>query len=156
MSLLENIHQEKVAELPLREALLARADLPVTEAIALMKSKRLGCVIVVDDNQKPLGTFTERSLVELLATSPQGLESAVVADHLDSKWACVSSNEPILSVVKGMQVEGVRFAVVLDSDGRATALTGQRGLMEYVADHYPQQVLVQRAGSKPPAEREGA
>ena len=36
-------------------------------------------------------------------------------------------------------------------------LTGQKGLMEYIADLFPQEVHVQRVGTKPfPATREGA
>ena len=43
-----------------------------------------------------------------------------------------------------------RFLCVLDEDGRTrVALTGQKGLSEYIADHFPQQVMVQRVGGKP-------
>lgn len=156
MGLLENIHHETVAQLPLREALLVSADESIRAAISTMKSKQLGCVIVVDGDQKPLGTFTERSVVDLLAEDPQALNTATVGQHLDPKWTCVLEREPVFAVLKGMQVEDVRFVVVLNDSGETIALAGQRGLMEYVAEHYPQQVMVQRVGSKPPADREGA
>ena len=46
--------------------------------------------------------------------------------------------------------------VVTDDDGRVDALTGQKGLMEYVAEHFPKQVMVQRIGSPVIQDREGA
>jgi hypothetical protein len=56
-----------------------------------------------------------------------------------------------------MQTKNLRFVVVTDEDGKAIALTGQKGLMEYVAEHFPQQVMVQRVGVKPySSQREGA
>lgn len=156
MGLLENIHSEHISELPLREALLVKADESIRSAISLMKSKRLGCVIVVDNEEKPLGTFTERSIITLLATKPGVIDSAQVSEHLDTNWTCVAEHDPISSVVEKMQEDDARFAVVVDGQGKAVALTGQKGLMEYVAEHYPQQVMVQRVGCKPPEKREGA
>ena len=156
MGLLQNIQREPVTSLTLREAITAPPTLPVPEAVTTMKKKQLGCVIVVDQQNKPLGTFTERSVVTLLHEDPNAFGSAVVGDHLDPKWSRVREKDPVLSVIKGMQIEDVRFVVVVDEQDCVVALTGQKGIMEYVAEHYPQQVLVQRVGSKPPAYREGA
>lgn len=156
MGLRQNIHQEPVASLSLREAITASPGTPVREAIALMKKKGLGCVVAVDAQNAPLGTFTERSVIALLHDAPETIDSAVIGDYLDPKWTCVRQDDPVLYAIRGMQVEDVRFVVVVDKQNRVVALTGQKGVMEYVAEHYPQQVLVQRVGSKPPASREGA
>ena len=48
----------------------------------------------------------------------------------------------IAKVLDAMQNHGMRFVIVLDDDGKAIALTGQRGMMEYIADHFPRQVKV--------------
>jgi hypothetical protein len=47
---------------------------------------------------------------------------------------------------------------IVDADGRPTALTGLRGVVEYVADYFPRQVKVQPIdGSKVSIKtREGA
>jgi hypothetical protein len=45
---------------------------------------------------------------------------------------------------------------VVDEEGKVTALAGQKSLMEYVAEHFPGQVMVQRIGCPPCSEREGA
>lgn len=156
MGLRQNIRQEPVTSLALREAITTSPSTPVREAVATMKKKQLGCVIVVNAQNEPLGTFTERSVVTLLHDNPQAFQTGVVGDYLDPKWTLVCQGDPVLEVIKGMQIEDVRFVVVVDEQGRAVALTGQKGVMEYVAEHYPQQVLVQRVGSKPPAYREGA
>ncbi len=56
-----------------------------------------------------------------------------------------------------MKIKNVRFLCVVDEDRRVVGLTGQKGLMEYVADHFPRQVMVQRIGCTPfLATREGA
>ena len=40
--------------------------------------------------------------------------------------------------------------------GRPVALTGQKGVVEYIADHFPRHVLTQSPGAGQPDEREGA
>ena len=45
----------------------------------------------------------------------------------------------------------------VDDQGKLVGLTGQKGLMEYVAEHFPGEVMVQRVGEKPYTQsREGA
>ncbi len=39
-------------------------------AVELMRQKKLGCVIVVDGQGRPVGKFTERKLMKLLLASP--------------------------------------------------------------------------------------
>lgn len=153
MGLQENILNEPVTELPLREAIVVSPQTLVSEAVDRMRGKQLGCVVVVDAQGQIQGTFTEEELVKMMG---QSLETPV-SDHLSPRWSVVQSNEPIARVLEAMQSLDLRFVVVADEQGQAAALTGQKGLMEYVAEHFPQQVMVQRVGVKPySGQREGA
>lgn len=156
MGLIGNIQTETVARLPLREAILVSPRLIIRAAIAMMKRKQLGCVIVVDALGRPVGTFTERSIIDLINRDPSVLDRKTVGDYLDPKWAVVKESDPVIALLEAMQKKDLRFVVVTNDTGRATALGGQKGLMEYVAEHYPQQVMVQNVGTKPSVEREGA
>ena len=66
-------------------------------------------------------------------------------------------SDPIVSVLESLELKNIRFLAVVDEDGRLAGLTGQKGLMEYVADHFPGEVMVQRVGQTPFLhQREGA
>ena len=152
MGLRENILSEAVRELPLREAITVAPTTTAREAVIRMRGKRLGCVVVAGDDAKPRGTFTEEDLVKMLGGN---LDNAV-EEHLSPNWASVAITDPVASVLRAMQSKGLRFVVVTDEDGCVAALTGQKGLMEYVAEYFPQQVMVQRVGVKPySSQREG-
>ena len=157
MGLIENIQKECVRDLPLREAIKIAPDLSVSEAVELMREKQLGCAVVVDDQDKPLGVFTERTVIDLLLEQPGDMGAISVKDHLDPDYFCLCEDEPLTKLVEAIQDRGARFLCVTDADGHVIALTGQKGLSEYVADHFPRQVMVQRLGGKPGTEeREGA
>jgi len=157
MGLKENLQSETVSQLPCREAIRCLPETTVRQAVEILQSKRLGCAVVVDAGDKPLGVFTERTLIDLLLQQPENLDSLRVGDYLEAEWFCVRSSDPIAAVLELVQNRGARFVVELDNEGRLKGLTGQKGLSEYIADHFPQQVMVQRVGGQPGMEtREGA
>jgi CBS domain-containing protein len=156
MGLKENLRNEPVSRLALREPVVAGAASSVREGILQMRQRQLGCVIIVDDDRRPVGIFTEGMLRAMLVENPAAVEEPL-GDHMNRKARWVRSTDPVMKVLEAMQHEKTRFVGVIDEEGRLVGLTGQKGLMEYVAEHFPQQVIVQRVGVPPyRAEREGA
>lgn len=149
------MEQDTVARLPLRTPIEVQPSTIVRAAVALMRTNQLGCAVIVDV-EKPVGIFTERSVLEVLMRDAS-LDNLPVRDFMDSGFRCVKHSEPISSVWSALQDDNLRFICVTDDEGKLVGLTGQRGLAEYVAEFFPQQVTVQRLGSKPWMEdREGA
>lgn len=156
MSLKNNLQTETVDQLNLRKAITISPQSTVRQAVEAMRAGKLGCTIVIDADNKPVGIFTEAILRGELASGPECIETPV-SEHMAKEFPWVYANDPIETVLEAMETKNHRFVVVVDSAGRVCGLTGQKGLMEYVADHFPEEVMVQRVGSEPyPARREGA
>lgn len=156
MGLYENIRSEPVRRLALREPVVVAQDATVRDAVVAMRRQKLGCAIVVDDDHKPLGLFAESQLTQLLSERPSVVDDPLLP-HVDWQWPRVHLHDPISFVLAALEFTNIRFLIVIDDRGRLAGLTGQKGLMEYVAEHFPRQVTVQRIGCKPYlAEREGA
>ncbi len=156
MGLYENIRSEPVSRLAIREPVVVSPEATVRDAVDQMRQKKLGCAIVVNDERRPVGLFAESKLTRLLSETPAAIYDSIL-DHLDRQWPTVSLSDPISCVLTALEVANIRFLIVVDDHGRLAGLTGQKGLMEYVAEHFPRQVIVQRIGGKPyPAHREGA
>ena len=155
MGLYQNMQEEPVTRLAVREPVLCRPDESVRVAIWRMRDQGLGCVIVVDEERKPIGMLTESMVTQLLSHDPSRLDGPV-RSCMSETWPWVKETDPIALVLEAMQAKNVRFICIVDDDGCVSGLTGQKGLMEYVAEHFPQQVMVQRIGSPPLTDREGA
>lgn len=156
MGLQENLHSETVRTLAVRAPVTVHPDLSVREVVQEMKAQRLGCAIVVDAHHKPLGMFTESMLIERLASGERELNTSV-SEWMATQWPCVNQSDPIVYVLDAMRTRNVRFLCVVDDEGKLVGLTGQRGLLEYIAEHFPSQVMVQRIGGTPHLKsREGA
>jgi CBS domain-containing protein len=140
----------------LRDPVIVSGDSSVREVVVKMQEKDLGCAIIVDENQVPLGMFTERMLTQLIAHNPDELDQPVISQSAE-RWPQVKLSDPVVDVLDALEMKNVRFLSVVDENGKIAGLTGQKGLMEYVADHFPGQVMVQRVGHKPYMhKREGA
>ena len=156
MGLHANMSTEPVSRLKLRPALRVGPTATLRETIEVMRDGNLGCAIVTDKNDRPVGVFTEAMLRFLMARGAPPLGDPVSA-HMAESFAWVKDTDPIETVLDGMEAKNVRFVVVVNKSGKVVGLTGQKGLMEYVAEHFPGEVMVQRVGTEPfPEHREGA
>ena len=156
MGLFENMNSESVGKLNLREPVVVKPHDKVREVVQAMRKQNLGCAILTDGDQKPVGMFTESMLTQLVASNPDAMDEDV-ASQAAERWPQVTLSDPISAVLDALEIKNVRFLSVVDDEGRIAGLTGQKGLMEYIADHFPGQVMVQRIGQKPYMhDREGA
>ena len=156
MGLQENFRNEPVSQLEIRQPVTVPATASVRDTVASMKERDLGCAIVIDGDRKPIGIFTESMLTALLPQGVQALDE-LVEKHMAQPCPWVRSTDPIADVLEAMQLKNLQFLCVVDKQNRVVGLTGQRGLMEYVAEHFPGQVMVQRIGQPPYlSDREGA
>ncbi|PAY15468.1 hypothetical protein CKO51_31660 [Rhodopirellula sp. SM50] len=156
MGFRDELDQDTVGNLPLRDAIAVQHDTTALDAVKLMREKSLGCAVIVDQGGTPTGLFSEQSLVDMLARD-LSLADHVVGDFTDAGLLVVRSSDPISRVWDAVERDGLRFVLVTDEQGKLIGVTGQRGIAEYLAERFPQQVLVQRLGNTPwMQQREGA
>jgi len=148
MGLREDIMTETVDQLPLRRAVTVTPETSTEQAIKLMRESQLGCVFVVDEFDRPMGKFTERQVLSLVCDCDP-LDGPVL-NHMVPipDCGCVKKSDPIAKVLHGMRETRLRFLCVIDDKGKVVALTGQKGLMEYITEHFPRQIKVQMMASK--------
>jgi CBS domain-containing protein len=156
MKLQEILDSETVASLPIREAIAVESGTIARAAVAQMRTRDLGCAVVVDSGGSPIGLFTERCLMKML-TEGRSLDSSPVSDCSDRQCPVVKRDDPIGLVWRLIVQQGARFVCVTDDEGRLVGLTGQRGLSEFLCECFAGEVAVQRIGGTPwMQEREGA
>jgi CBS domain-containing protein len=143
MGLQEKLRTEPVTKLDIRTPVAVAPTTTVRKAILKMRDACLGCAVVVGRDRKPVGVFTEAMLRHLLLRSPQFADGAI-GEYMATTFACVKETDPVGIVVDAMDAKNIRFVVVVDELGKLTGLTGQKGLMEYVAEQFHREVVAHR------------
>ena len=148
MGLRQTFHDETVSKLPLRPVLTIAPSSTVRKAVRKMKKHGLGCLFVADEFERPLGRFTERDLIRELGRNPTALDQPV-STYMTPNEECLSESDPIEAVFNEMKDRGRRFICITEGEtGKMIGLTGQKSLMEYIAENFPRQVKVQMMESK--------
>jgi CBS domain-containing protein len=147
MGLHQNVLTKTVKDLDLREVVPVNPTTSCRDAIDLMRRKRVGHLVVLGQDGRPLGLFTERMLIHLLLSDPDALQSQA-SEHMTTEGFTIRSNESIANVIQKMSEEEERFLCVVDDRGRPIGIAGQKSVMEYLAENFPRQVKVQLIGSK--------
>jgi len=103
------------------EAVTVGPRTPVVEVADQMDAHGIGCVIVVDDEHRPLGIITDRDLTRRVIAAGRDAEKTVAEDVMTSKLIKGSRGDTIEELLDRMTEQSVR-RIPLVEDGRLTGL----------------------------------
>lgn len=156
MGLREDIENVTVSQLNIRPPLTVPDTATVRDAVVAMRDAGLGCAIVVDEERKAVGIFSEGMLRHALNESAAVLDEPLVS-QMATRLPWVSPTEEIAVVLEAMEEFNMRYIAVLNEQHHVLGITGHLTLMEYISERFPQQVLTQDpTGNYTPLNKEGA
>lgn len=142
MGLRQNILEEPISSLRISPGVMVKPWTTVGETIRQMRERYEGCAVVIDEHGRPEGKFTEHQIAELLVSDP-GFLSKPVSGFLRQFWARMRAGDSIAMLIHKLQDYRLRYVIVVDDEGKAIGVIGQKPLMEYIAEYFPRQVKVQ-------------
>ncbi len=97
-------------------------------AVKLMASQGIGSVIIVDNQGKPIGIFTERDLLMAIA---RGESTNVAIEKIATvgKLITVNEEDSVGKAAKLMHENNIRHLVVLNHDGGAVGVISIRDII---------------------------
>ena len=114
---------------------------PLSEALAMLRTRRTRCLVVMD-GERVMGLLTDRDLVE--KCFHEGLsEDTPVETLMDSPIVSVTPQTPLLDALRIVDRERIRHLPLIEEDGTLRAVIRGRDLMEYLAESMPELVLNQ-------------
>jgi CBS domain-containing protein len=133
------ISTESVRSLDPAKPISLTPDDSLQTAIAVMQDKRIGAIMVVED-QRPVGIFTERDVLAKVIAKVSDLNVAQLKDYMTSNPICLRSDDSIAYALNQMTVGGFRHVPIIDKQGRVTGIISVRDIAEYVASLVPGEV----------------
>jgi CBS domain-containing protein len=154
MELARNLKVESVARLQ-TAALCLRPEQPVADAVALMRQRIVGCVLVCQ-NVRLVGIFTERDLMRRVLARDESLDLPL-ARCMTRNPVVVQPNESIAAALRRMEEGGYRHLPVVDAAGRPLGVLSVKRIVHYLVEHFPSTIYCLPPDPNHfPLEREGA
>jgi CBS domain-containing protein len=153
----ESVLTRPLAVLPPGEPVLVESPTPVLEAVALMRDRHVGCVLVVRAG-KLKGIFTDRDVVDRVVAA--GLDPAKIAVRrvMTPSPETLRPTDSIAFALNLMSLGGYRHIPLVDKSGAPVGTVSVKDIVGYLVGFFPKSVinLPPRPRANYTRQREGA
>jgi CBS domain-containing protein len=154
MDLAHDLKHETVSRLHPSQPWLVQTTQPLSDAIKLMREKKVGCVLVCEQ-RRVVGIFTERDLLRRILPLGVPLETPMT-ECMTPDPVTVHPKDSSGCAIKRMQKGGYRHLPVVIED-RPVGILPVKRIVHYLVEHFPAMVYNLPPQPQPvPPKREGA
>lgn len=139
MQLTKSLQTDLVKHLRPKSPLSVALDSTVRDAISLMQQNKVGCVLICDPTGRAVGIFTERDVLRRVIGEHVAQDSPI-KEVMSKNLASVKEADPITDAFKLLHTRGLRHLPVVDESGRPTGVVSVKRIMEYLVEHFPQEI----------------
>ncbi|RME09464.1 MAG: CBS domain-containing protein [Aquificota bacterium] len=103
-----------------KEVITLRPDNMVYDAVRLMKEKNVGSVVIVDEDNKPVGIITDRDVVIRVVYDGLDVKNTPLERVMTRGLSVLDEDMGLFEALRFMKDEGVRRYPVVNSEGKLT------------------------------------
>ncbi|MGD6852972.1 MAG: CBS domain-containing protein [Candidatus Bathyarchaeia archaeon] len=120
----------KVKDIMCKTVITAKEDISIQDAVQLLNERHVGSIVIVDDEQRCTGIFTERDAIRLMANKYSTAESV---GKVMSRHVVTASLEASFDEAKRLMVShDIRHLPVTDETGKVIGLFSLRAFFDEV------------------------
>ncbi len=140
----EVLHQNTVLDLGPLPAPRLQQNATVGQALQFLVRGRRGAIVVVDD-LRPVGVFTERDVVKNLIDGPLGTSEegkrTPLSEAMSQPPVTIRRQASLAEAVTTMVTRQYRHLVVVDRAGLLRGLLTSRDIIQFLTDHFPEDTV---------------
>lgn len=129
----QDLLRDRLGVLDPKSPIVAEPTIPVRLVMKMMADYDIGCVLIVQDG-RPLGVFTERDAIVKLNARYQQLSDRPVSEFMTPQPQTLDLEAKIAFAVQRMDVGSYRHIPLVDTDGRATGIISVRDILRYFTE----------------------
>lgn len=118
-----------LSEILTRSVKTVAPDAAISGVLVEMASLKISCIVAVDAERRPLGIFTERDAVRLLAER-RGLGTLKMAEVMSTPPFSSSADIDFREAYRLLQERGFRHLVVVDGEGRLQGIVTEGDFLQ--------------------------
>lgn len=133
------LNRERIRALRLAEPARVAPDAPLSETVQAMRSAAIGCALVCE-GRKVVGILTERDVLNKIVGTQVDL-GAPVRDFMTPDPGTLRPEDTLADAIHLMTEKGFRHVPLVDAHGLDAGVVCAKDLIEYIADHFPAEVV---------------
>lgn len=138
-SFAETLHKEPIRHLHLPPPPSVTRETSLKETIGKMRENKYGAVLIFQADRL-VGIFTERDvLMKLLGKNVD--YGQPVERYMTPDPRVLGPNDSLIDAIQLMTEGNLRHIPIVDPDGCPVAMLGARDLVDFIAEHFPAEVV---------------
>ncbi len=117
-----------VKHIMVEDVVTAKVNITIIDAVRTLQEKHVGSIVILDDNQKCMGLFTERDAIRVMANE---LPLDATIEQVMTKNVITIGEEASLEEAKRIVIShGIRHLPVVNRKGELVGLLSVRKLLD--------------------------
>jgi len=116
-----------------REPASVAQDASVRDAAKRMDELAVGCLVVVDAKDRPVGLLTDRDVVLRVLRRRRNPERTAVREVMNDDIVTVRESAPLVLAIRNLRRDGVRRMPVVDDRGALTGIISADDALQLVS-----------------------
>jgi signal-transduction protein with cAMP-binding, CBS, and nucleotidyltransferase domain len=133
------LKDKKIHQIINRKMVHARPDISVKEAIKILQTHKSGYVVLVDENEKIKGIFTETDVAKKILGKKVDLKSPV-SKFMTEKVLTLSPQDSVGEAIDLMAKKQIYHLPLVDDLSQLNGMLSVRTLIRFLAEYYPTEV----------------
>ena len=127
-----SLMEDSVTSIPVKGYLKLPQTATVAEALRAMGEANDACVVVVDEQEKAVGVFSERDVLVRVARRYREVKDKPLSELMTAEPVVVHTDETPARALNVMVTGGFRHVPVLDESDRVVGMIGARRMTAYL------------------------
>jgi CBS domain-containing protein len=121
----------RVSDIMVKDVVTAKENDKIRDVAIRMYEKKIGSVVIVDDEGKPIGIVTERDLVYVVARAltPDTPAWMVMTENP----VVINENALVTEAMEKMRELNIRHLPVVDASGKLVGMVSFRDIVDFTA-----------------------
>jgi CBS domain-containing protein len=121
----------RVSDIMVKDVVTAKENDKIRDIAIRMYEKKIGSVVVVDDEGKPIGIVTERDMVYVVARALAPDTPAWMVMTEDP--IAINENALVTEAMEKMRVQNIRHLPVINVEGKLVGMISFRDIVDFTA-----------------------
>lgn len=131
----KNLMEQKIKDImEYTKPLLLKESVSVKKAVALLREKSAGAILIVNDENKLSGIFTERDFTSKVDFSSRGWQKHCLKDYMTPDPFFITENDLLCDLVNNMSVGHYRHMPMVSQRGEPIGLISIKDLFPLMVD----------------------
>ncbi|MFZ8839899.1 MAG: CBS domain-containing protein [Pyrobaculum sp.] len=121
----------RVSDIMVKDVVTAKENDKIRDVAIRMYEKKIGSVVIVDDEGKPIGIVTERDMVYVVARALA--PDTPVWMVMTEDPIVINENALVTEAMEKMRVQNIRHLPVINAEGKLVGMISFRDIVDFTA-----------------------